>query len=175
MSAEELATLKGKVEGLKKALEKKEKEAQETAENMGAVEQELKQLLKQSKSDSVKGEGIVYVTQSRKLERFRGRPVKATDPTVEEWIEDAKASSDKTAADQDVQSILKQQSQQIAAQQKQIESLVAALSSRNVSPPRGGGSGRCWACDSFGHLQKDCPNTAKNTEAATGSNPCCPG
>ena len=42
----------------------------------------------------VKGEGVVYVTQSRKLKRFKGRPVKTTDPTVEEWIEDAKASSD---------------------------------------------------------------------------------
>ena len=70
------------------------------------------------------------------------------------------------AADQDVQRILKQQSQQIAAQQKQIESPVAALSARIVLP-RGGGSRRCWACDSCGHLQKDCPNRTKNTEAAT--------
>ena len=60
-----------------------------------------------------------------------------------------------TAADQDVQSILKQQSQQIAAQQKQIESLVAALSGRN-GLPRGGGPRRCWACDSCGHLRRDC-------------------
>ena len=93
MSAEDLATLKGEVEGLKLALAK-EKEAQETDENVGAGEQELKQLLKQSKDESVKGEGVVYVTQSRKLERFKGRPVKTTDPTVEEWIEDAKASGD---------------------------------------------------------------------------------
>ena len=57
------------------------------------------------------------------------------------------------AADQDVQSILKQQSQQIAAQQKQIKSLVAALSGRNV-PPRGGGPRRCWECDSSGHLRR---------------------
>ena len=61
---------------------------------MGAVEQELKQLLKQSKDKSVKGEGVVYVTQSRKLERVKGRPDKTTDLTVKEWIEDAKASSD---------------------------------------------------------------------------------
>ena len=94
MSADDLAALKGEVEGLKLALVKKEKEAQETAENLGAVEQELKHLLKQPKNESVKGEGVVYVAQSRKLERFRGRPVKTTDPTVEEWIEDAKASSD---------------------------------------------------------------------------------
>ena len=71
-----------------------------------------------------------------------------------------------SAADQDVQSILKQQSQQIGAQQKQIESLVAALSGRNVLP-RGSGPRRCWECDSCGHLRRDCPNGAKNTEAAT--------
>ena len=65
------------------------------------------------------------------------------------------------AADQDVQSFLKQQSQQIAAQQKQIEFPVAALSARNVLP-RGGGSRRCWACDSCGHLLR-----TKNTEVAT--------
>ena len=65
--AEDLATLKREVEGLKLALAKKEKEAQETAENLGAVKQELKQLLKQSKDASVKGEGVVYVTQSCKL------------------------------------------------------------------------------------------------------------
>ena len=34
------------------------------------------------------------MTQSRKLETFKGRPVKTTDPTVKEWIKDAKASSD---------------------------------------------------------------------------------
>ena len=49
---------------MKLALAKKEKEAQETAENLAAVEQELKQLLKQSKDESVKGEGVLYVTQS---------------------------------------------------------------------------------------------------------------
>lgn len=38
----------------------------------------------------------------------------------------------KIVADQDAQSILKQQSQQIAEKQKQIESQVAALSDRNV-------------------------------------------
>ena len=42
----------------------------------------------------MKGEGVVYVTQSPKLERSKGRPVKTTDPKVEEWIEDTKASSD---------------------------------------------------------------------------------
>ena len=41
MSAKDFAALKGEVEGLKLALAKKEKEVQETAENLGTVEQEL--------------------------------------------------------------------------------------------------------------------------------------
>ena len=45
-----------------------------------------------------------------------------------------------TAAGQDIHSILRLQSQEILAQQKQIESLVSALSSRDVSS-RGGGFG----------------------------------
>ena len=45
-----------------------------------------------------------------------------------------------TAAGQDIHSILRLQSQQILAQQKQIESLVSALSNRDVSS-RGGGFG----------------------------------
>lgn len=51
MSAKDLAILKGEVEGLKLALPKKEKEAEATAENLGAVEQGLKQLLKQWKDE----------------------------------------------------------------------------------------------------------------------------
>ena len=96
ISAEDLATLKGEVEGLKMALaiERRRKKHKRLLKFLRAVEQELKQLLKQSKNESVKGEGVVYVTQSHKLERFKGRPVKTTDPTVEEWIRDAKASSD---------------------------------------------------------------------------------
>lgn len=31
----------------------------------------------------------VYINKNRKLEKFSGRPIKDTDPTAEEWIEDA--------------------------------------------------------------------------------------
>ena len=34
------------------------------------------------------------MAQSRKFERFRRKPAKKTDPSVEEWIEDAKTTSD---------------------------------------------------------------------------------
>ena len=99
MSEEDFAALKEQVEGLKLALTKKEVEAQQTAANIELMELELKKLLKQSKDENAEGKGpgeekehVVYVTPSRKLERFKGKPVKGTDPSVEEWIEDARAT-----------------------------------------------------------------------------------
>ena len=328
MSEEDFAALKDQVEGLKLALTKKEAEAQQTAANIELMELELKKLLKQSKDESAEGKGpgeekehVVYVTPSRKLERFKGKPAQGTDPSVEEWIEDAKAiceskglkkeqtalfllehlagearreilgrgneiksnpdqifavllrvfgdgdslpqlqqqffsyrqkegedlvscslhlvrlfdriiqldSSFKpgrdaqlksrlaeavreeslrtelrrlnsehpeltyfdvrdrvmklmskppvkqstlvqetAAAGQDIHSILRQQSQQIAAQQKQIESLVSALSSRDVSS-RGGGQRRCWVCGSAQHLRRDCPKRVEDIRPAAPS------
>ena len=40
------------------------------------------------------GDRVVYVYQSRKIEKFRGRPEKPSDPGVEDWIADAKAASE---------------------------------------------------------------------------------
>lgn len=34
-------------------------------------------------------EKTVYIHKDRKLDKFAGRPIKDTDPTAEEWIEDA--------------------------------------------------------------------------------------
>lgn len=70
------------------------------------------------------------------------------------------------AAGKDIHSILRLQSQQILAQQKQIESLVAALSSRDVSS-RGGGQRRCWVCGSVEHLRRNCPQRTEGTRPAT--------
>ena len=93
MSEEDFAALKDQVEGLKLALTKKEAEAKQTAANIELMELELKKLLKQSKEESAEGKGpgeekehVVYVTPSRKLERFKGKPAQGTDPSVEEWI-----------------------------------------------------------------------------------------
>ena len=35
---------------------------------------------------------ILYLTQGRKLDRFKRKPEKSTDPLVEEWVEDAEAA-----------------------------------------------------------------------------------
>ena len=98
MSKEDFVALKEQVEGLKLALTKKEVEAQQTAANIELMELELKKLLKQSKDENVEGKGpgeekehVVYVTPSQKLERFKGKPAKGTNPSVEEWIEDTRA------------------------------------------------------------------------------------
>lgn len=101
MSAEDVEALRQEIAGLKLALAKKDEQAEKAAENVEAVERELKKLIKQEKTEPAKGEGaegakerVVYVAQSRKLERFRGKPAKPADLSVVEWIEDAKATCD---------------------------------------------------------------------------------
>ena len=66
------------------------------------------------------------------------------------------------SADHDIHKLVKEQSQQIAAQQKQIESLLAALHTNKA--PRVGGPRKCWSCDSPDHLKRNCP---KNTDTKT--------
>ncbi|KAK3737241.1 hypothetical protein QZH41_010870 [Actinostola sp. cb2023] len=63
------------------------------------------------------------------------------------------------SADQDIRNVLKQQGQQLIAQQKQIESLLTALNTR--STPQGGRTRLCWLCDSPQHLKRNCP---RNTD-----------
>ena len=99
MSEEVFAALKEQVEGLKLALTKQEVEAQQIAANIELMELELKKLLKQSKDENAEGKGpkeekehVAYVTPSRKLERFKGKPAKGTDPSFEEWIEYARVT-----------------------------------------------------------------------------------
>ena len=52
--------------------------------------------------DTYKSGRTVYINKDRRLDKFSGRPVKATDPTVEEWIEDA-AQHLKTISSNDAQ------------------------------------------------------------------------
>lgn len=94
MSAEEqVKLLKQELESLKSIIINREKEAEKATQNTEAIEKELKKLLKGEKKESGEvGDRVVYVAQSRKLDKFKGRPEKTTDPGVEEWIEDAKAA-----------------------------------------------------------------------------------
>lgn len=71
-----------------------------------------------------------------------------------------------TAAGQDIHSMLRLQSQQISAQQKQTKSRFSALSSRDVSSRRGG-KRRCWVRGSAEHLRRNCPERAEGTRPAT--------
>lgn len=81
------------LEALKDIIAKREAESIKAAENTEAIEKELKKLLKSEKDVSAgSGDRVVYVSQSRKIDKFRGRPLKSSDPGVEDWIADAKAA-----------------------------------------------------------------------------------
>ena len=55
------------------------------------------------------------------------------------------------AADKDLKQIVQQQAAQIAAQQKQIESLITAMSSKEPRESQRK-SRKCWLCDSSDHM-----------------------
>lgn len=75
--------------------------------------------------------------------------------------EKQQATLNEVSVNNDLHRMLKEQGQQIATQQKQIESLLTALNTK--STPRVGGSRKCWLCDSPQHLKRDCP---KNTSTS---------
>ena len=78
---------------LKSLVAEKQHLADIAEQNAEAAEKEVKKLLKtqlvEPKTDDVQKENVVYVTQSQKLERCRGKPEKPSDLKVEDWIEDA--------------------------------------------------------------------------------------
>ena len=88
----EVDKLKEELEALKLLFSKREKESEKAAENTQAIEEELKKLIKEEKKEDGQGDRVVYFAQSRKIEKFKGRPEKSSDPGVEEWIEDAMAT-----------------------------------------------------------------------------------
>lgn len=98
MSAEEQVTLlKQELDALKVALKKQHEEAEKSAQDNEAMERELKKLMKSASAekeskDESPGDRVVYVDQSRKLDKFRGKPDKPADTVIEDWIEDAKAA-----------------------------------------------------------------------------------
>ena len=93
---QELATLKGEIAALKVVLAKKEQEAQKTAESM---EGRVKMLLKHAKHEKGLGgekEHVVYLPLPQKLKRFKGRPLRGTPPSAEDWIEHGKSIREST-------------------------------------------------------------------------------
>ena len=70
------------------------------------------------------------------------------------------------SAGKDLQQVVQQQATQIATQQKQIESLIAAMSGNEPNgsqrKPR-----KCWLCDSTEHVKRNCPKNER-TAVVTG-------
>ncbi|KAK3703901.1 hypothetical protein QZH41_009140 [Actinostola sp. cb2023] len=85
----EIGKLKSIIAGQQGLVETAEKNAHE-------AEREIKKMLRENKPDEKKvsevKERVIYVSPSHKLERFRGKPERASDLSVEEWIDDARAA-----------------------------------------------------------------------------------
>lgn len=81
LATEEFTGRMAEVDELKKELE----ETRRQLEVARAVEAKVAELT---------AKPVALLPMSRRLERFRGRPEKTSDPTAQEWIEDARASLD---------------------------------------------------------------------------------
>ena len=80
------------------------------------------------------------------------------------------------AAGNGMQDALKQQAEQIAAPQKQIQSLLTLVSKPVQSaaqrcPFINNGPRRCWNCNQLGHLKWDCPLQGSKPDAPTQAPP----
>ncbi|XP_033726794.1 uncharacterized protein LOC117316362 [Pecten maximus] len=76
---------------LKTELDKLRQEVQRIDSETARADRLEKELLrtKQEFESYTSSPKTVYINKNRKLDKFSGRPVKETDPTAEEWIEDA--------------------------------------------------------------------------------------
>ena len=80
----ELEALKQQLAELEKRLSDEEKKAAEAREETDEAKKELKKVMEEAK----KAQPQVYVSHGRRLEIFKGRPVKPGDITVQIWIVD---------------------------------------------------------------------------------------
>ena len=80
----ELEALKQQLAELEKRLSDEEKKAAEAREETDEAKKELKKVMEEAK----KAQPQVYVSHGRRLEIFKGRPVKPGDITVQDWIVD---------------------------------------------------------------------------------------
>ncbi|XP_070544937.1 uncharacterized protein [Ptychodera flava] len=96
---EEIAQLKQKLDNLKAAFSRKEDEVAAATADAKAAEQEVKRLINKDRASPNTSSGnaggtqgkMVYMAPSRKLDRFKEKPEIATELSVDDWIEDAKA------------------------------------------------------------------------------------
>ena len=81
----ELEALKQQLAELEKPLSDEEKKAAKAREESDeAKKEQLKKVMEEAK----KAQPQVYVSHGRRLEIFKGRPVKPGDITVQDWIVD---------------------------------------------------------------------------------------
>ena len=98
-TVEELEELKQRIRVLEMTVTCKEEQAAAAVADTQAVEKEMERLIekdKQSKVSAEAGIGIgvgrmVYMSSSRKLDRFYDKPRKVGDLSVEDWIQDAQS------------------------------------------------------------------------------------
>jgi hypothetical protein len=91
---ESVVEMRHKIEAFQAVLAKKEYEVSSALADASAARAEVDRMVdnERSRASTVGRERMVYLTQPRRLERFRGKPEKSSDVTVEEWVEDAEAT-----------------------------------------------------------------------------------
>ncbi|XP_020917147.1 uncharacterized protein LOC110254483 [Exaiptasia diaphana] len=70
------------------------------------------------------------------------------------------------SAEKELKQIVQQQAAQIATQQSQIESLIAAMSGSEPKQSQRK-QRKCWLCDATDHLKKDCPKNSVETPSTS--------
>lgn len=86
--------MEDQIEKLRATVRRKESEAEAAVRDAKAARAEVQQIQDSYDKpimESAAKENVVYLTQPRRLERFRGKPTKPSDMTVHEWVEDAEA------------------------------------------------------------------------------------
>lgn len=84
----EIAKLRQELESMMSKLDTERERSKIAQHEAELLETAMKRLSNTSPSPS---NHPVYVTTSRKLDRFRDKPVKSSDPEIDEWIEDVRS------------------------------------------------------------------------------------
>lgn len=103
-SAEQILDLQNQVVALKVMVATRDTELKEAQTDVKSAQDEVKRLVSENRelssvnkqtsgslnanNESSTKERTVYLTQTRRIDRFRGKPEKSTDITVDEWVDD---------------------------------------------------------------------------------------